>query len=142
MRQVWLAVKYHNINEFDERSFYSKQNDLNEFKNKFLILKKLSQTINLRKKYLEKKVVIDTASKSCDNLLNIYATRYDKFSENLKKRINVLNKPDMLILHFDRGDLPPVPAVEDDEEVNVEPEETIAERKKNPQKKEKKTGTG
>lgn len=55
MRQVWLAVKYHNINEFDERSFYSKQNDLNEFKNKFLILKKLSQTINLRKKYLEKK---------------------------------------------------------------------------------------
>ena len=55
MRQVWLAVKYHNIKEFDERSFYSKQNDLNEFKNKFLILKKLSQTINLRKKYLEKK---------------------------------------------------------------------------------------
>ena len=103
-----------------------------------MILKKLSQTIKLRKKYLEKNVVIDTGSKLCDNLLNIYATRYDKFSENLKKRINVLNKPEMLILDFDRGDLPPIPAVEGDEEVKVEPEETIAERKKkNPQKRKR-----
>ena len=103
-----------------------------------MILKKLSQTIKLRKKYLEKNVVIDTASKLCDNLLNIYAPRYDKFSENLKKRINVLNKPEMLILDFDRGDLPPMPAVEGDEEVKVEPEETIAERKKkNPQKRKR-----
>ena len=82
--------------------------------------------------------MIDTASKLCDNLLNIYATRYDKFSENLKKRINVLNKPEMLILDFDRGDLPPMPAVEGDEEVKVEPEETIAERKKNKSSKMKK----
>ena len=82
--------------------------------------------------------MIDTASKLCDNLLNIYATRYDKFSENLKKRINVLNKPEMLILDFDRGDLPPMPAVEGDEEVKVEPEETIAERKKNKSSKKKK----
>ena len=82
--------------------------------------------------------MIDTASILCDNLLNIYATRYDKFSENLKKRINVLNKPEMLILDFDRGDLPPMPAVEGDEEVKVEPEETIAERKKkNPQKRKR-----
>ena len=103
-----------------------------------MILKKLSQTIKLRKKYLEKNVVIDTASILCDNLLNIYATRYDKFSENLKKRINVLNKPEMLILDFDRGDLPPMPAVEGDEEVKVEPEETIAERKKNKSSKKKK----
>ena len=103
-----------------------------------MILKKLSQTIKLRKKYLEKNVVIDTGSKLCDNLLNMYATRYDKFSENLKKRINVLNKPEMLILDFDRGDLPPMPAVEGDEEVKVEPEETIAERKKkNPQKRKR-----
>ena len=103
-----------------------------------MILKKLSQTIKLRKKYLEKNVVIDTASKLCDNLLNIYAPRYDKFSENLKKRINVLNKPEMLILDFDRGDLPPMLAVEGDEEVKVEPEETIAERKKkNPQKRKR-----
>ena len=82
--------------------------------------------------------MIDAASKLCDNLLNIYATRYDKFSENLKKRINVLNKPEMLILDFDRGDLPPMPAVEGDEEVKVEPEETIAERKKNKSSKKKK----
>ena len=82
--------------------------------------------------------MIDTASILCDNLLNIYATRYDKFSENLKKRINVLNKPEMLILDFDRGDLPPMPAVEGDEEVKVEPEETIAERKKNKSSKKKK----
>ena len=82
--------------------------------------------------------MIDTDSKLCDNLLNIYATRYDKFSENLKKRINVLNKPEMLILDFDRGDLPPMPAVEGDEEVKVEPEETIAERKKNKSSKKKK----
>ena len=82
--------------------------------------------------------MIDTASKLCDNLLNIYATRYDKFSENLKKRINVLNKPEMVILDFDRGDLPPMPAVEGDEEVKVEPEETIAERKKNKSSKKKK----
>ena len=82
--------------------------------------------------------MIDAASKLCDNLLNIYATRYDKFSENLKKRINVLNKPEMLILDFDRGDLPPMPAVEGDEEVKVEPEETIAERKKSKSSKKKK----
>ena len=82
--------------------------------------------------------MIDAASKLCDNLLNIYATRYDKFSENLEKRINVLNKPEMLILDFDRGDLPPMPAVEGDEEVKVEPEETIAERKKNKSSKMKK----
>ena len=82
--------------------------------------------------------MIDAASKLCDNLLNIYATRYDKFSENLEKRINVLNKPEMLILDFDRGDLPPMPAVEGDEEVKVEPEETIAERKKNKSSKKKK----
>ena len=81
--------------------------------------------------------MIDTDSKLCDNLLNIYATRYDKFSENLKKRINVLNKPEMLILDFDRGDLPPMPAVEGDEEVKVEPEETIAERKKSKSSKKK-----
>ena len=82
--------------------------------------------------------MIDTASKLCDNLLNIYATRYDKFSENLKKRINVLNKPEMVILDFDRGDLPPMLAVEGDEEVKVEPEETIAERKKSKSSKKKK----
>ena len=82
--------------------------------------------------------MIDTASKLCDNLLNMYATRYDKFSKKKKKRINVLNKPEMLILDFDRGDLPPMPAVEGDEEVKVEPEETIAERKKSKSSKKKK----
>ena len=46
----------------------------------------------------------------------------------MKNRINVLNKSE--ILDFDRYDLPPMPALEGDEEVKLEPEETIAERVK------------
>ena len=41
---------------------------------------------------------------------------------------NVLNKPKMLILDFDEDDLPPIPTLEDDEGVKLEPEETITER--------------
>ena len=81
-----------------------------------------------QEKELEKrKVVINTASKLYDKLLNIYTTQYEKFSESQKKRINVLNRSENLTLDFVEDYLPPVPPLEGDEEVKLEPEETIAE---------------
>ena len=71
----------------------------------------------------KRKVVINTASKLYDKLLNIYTTQYDKLSEDSKERVNVLNRPEMLNLDRDE-DLPQ----EGDEEVKLEPEETFAER--------------
>ena len=57
--------------------------------------------------------MINTVSKLYNKLLNIYKTQYNKFSEDLKKRVNVLNKPEKLILNFDEcedeDDLPPMP---------------------------------
>ena len=52
--------------------------------------------------------MINTASKLYDKLLNKYTTQYNKLSEDSKKRVNILNKPEMLILGFDEDDLPPV----------------------------------
>ena len=66
------------------------------------------------------------------SFLNIYTTQYDKRLEDLKKRVNVLNKPQSLTLVFDKDDLP----LEGDEELKLEPEETIGERiKLNSQKR-------
>ena len=66
------------------------------------------------------------------SFLNIYTTQYDKRLEDLKKRVNFLNKPQSLTLVFDKDDLP----LEGDEELKLEPEETIAERiKLNSQKR-------
>ena len=74
-----------------------------------MILKKFSEIMKLRKKILEKtKVVINTASNLYDKLLNINTTQYDKLSEDVKKRIIVLNRPENLIPDFDEGDLPPI----------------------------------
>ena len=89
-----------------------------------------------QEKDLEKrKVMVNTASKLYDKLLNIY-TQDNKFLEDLKKRVNVLNKTEMLIIDFDRDDLPPIPALEYDTKVILEPGQTIAERMEvNPQKK-------
>ena len=46
--------KSHNINEFDKRSFYSKQNDLHDFNDtletSYYDTEKSSQTMKLRKK--------------------------------------------------------------------------------------------
>ena len=72
--------------------------------------------------------MINTTSKLYDKLLYIYTAQYNKLSENSKKMENVLNKPKMLILDFDEDDLPPIPTLEDDEGVKLEPEETITER--------------
>ena len=46
----------------------------------------------------KRKVVINTVSKLYVKLLNIYATQYDNFSEDYKKEINVLNRPELFIL--------------------------------------------
>ena len=78
-----------------------------------------------------RKVVINTASKSCDKILKIYTAQYDKFSEDLKKT-------EMLIF-----DLAPIPALlKGDEEVKLELEETIAERIKLNPRKRKNAGIG
>ena len=73
-------------------------------------------------------------------VLNIYKTQYDKLTKAQKKRIKVQNVPDNLPidLYFDEDGLPQIPTLEDDE-VKLEPEETIAERiKLNPQKRKNK----
>ena len=89
-----------------------------------------------------KKVVTNTASKLYDKLLSIYTTQYNKLSEDSTKKIIVLNKPEMLIFDFDEDDLPPMLPLEDDEEVKIEQEETIAERIKLNPRKRKLTETG
>ena len=89
--------------------------------------------------------MINTASKLYNKLLNICTTQYDILSEDQKKKINVLNRPENLTLDFVEDDLPPMPPLEGDEEVKLEPEESIVERVKlNPRKRKekKKTGTG
>ena len=84
--------------------------------------------------------MIAKASELYDKLLSICKTQYDKLTEVQKKRIKVQNIPQNLpidlYLDEDEDDLPPIPALEGDEEVKLEPEETIAERMKlNPRKK-------
>ena len=68
--------------------------------------------------------MVNTGSKLYYKLLNIYATHYDKLSDDSKKMVNVLNRPEVLTLDFDEDHLP----LEGDEEVKLEPERTIAER--------------
>ena len=98
-----------------------------------MILKKLNQILKIRKKDLEKKVVVNTASKLYDRLLNIYKTQENKFSEGQKEKINVLNKPEnvtITLIEVDLSPMPPPPPLEDDEEVKSEAKYTIAERVK------------
>ena len=139
--------KYHNIHDFAKRSFYSKQNDLTEFKDILDLFyydtEKIKPNNEAQEKALEKrKIMINTASKLYDKLLNIYTTHFHKLSEDLKKRVNVLNKPETLKFDFGKDDLPQMPPLEDDEEVKLEPAEVNAERiKLNPRKrKTKETG--
>ena len=57
-----------------------------------------------------------------NRLINIYATGYDKLPIAQKKRINILNRPEILTLDLylhayqDEGNLPPIPPLKDDEE--------------------------
>ena len=92
-----------------------------------MLLKKQKQIMKLNKKtYKKRKAVINTAFKLYGELLNICKTKYKKLYEDLKKRIYVLNKPEMLIIHIEEDDLPPMSPLEDDEEVKLKPEQTIA----------------
>ena len=54
---------------------------------------------------------------------------YIKLTKAQKKRIKVQNVREKLPinLYLDEDDLPPTPALKDDEEVKLQPEETIAE---------------
>ena len=74
--KVFTFYKYRSINEFCKRSFYSKQDDLNEFKDIletfYYDTEKIKPNNEAQEKDLEKrKVVIDTASRLYDKLLNI-----------------------------------------------------------------------
>ena len=61
----------------------------------------------------------NTAFELNEKLLNIYTTQYDKPPADWKKRINVLNRPEMLTLDFDEHDLP---QESDKEVIKLEPE--------------------
>ena len=74
--------------------------------------------------------MINTASKLHDNLLIIYTTQYNNPSEDQNKRIIVLNRSGNLTFGFDENDLSPMPLLEANEKVRLEPEETIAEKGK------------
>ena len=74
--KVFTFYKYRSINEFAKRSFYSKQDDLNKFKDIletfYYDTEKIKPNNEAQEKDLEKrKVVIDTASRLYDKLLNI-----------------------------------------------------------------------
>ena len=94
------------------------------------------------KDLVKRKVVINKAPKLYDKLLNKYETQYDKIPEDSKKILTAPNKPEMLRLNFFGDYFRPMPALEGDEKVKLEPEETIAERVKLNLPKRKKTGTG
>ena len=76
----------------------------------------------------KRQIVINSVSRLYDKVLNIYTTQYEKFSEDLKKMVNILNKAEILIPDFDRDDLPSISTLlEGDEEVKLESENIIAE---------------
>ena len=74
--------------------------------------------------------MINAASKLYDNLLIIYTTQYNNPSEDQNKRMIVLNRSGNLTFGFDENDLSPMPLLEANEKVRLEPEETIAEKGK------------
>ena len=76
--------------------------------------------------------MLDTAHELYNKLLNIYKIQCGKLTKAKKRRIKVQNMPENLPidLYLDEDNLSPMPPLEDDEEVKLEPEETIAERVK------------
>ena len=75
-------------------------------------------------------VVLTTAHELYDELLNIGKSQYYKLKRAYKKRIKVQTMPENLpiglYLREDVNDLPPMLALEGEEEVKLEPEETVA----------------
>ena len=82
----------------------------------------------------KRKIVFDKGFELHNKLLNIYKTQYVKLSKPRDKKIKVQNLPENVSigLYLD----------EDDEEVKLEPEETIAESVKLNPPKRKNEGTG
>ena len=72
------------------------------------------------------------ALKLRNNLLNMYKNQDDKLTNAKKKRRKVQNVPENLAidLYLDEYDLPPMSALEGNEEVKLEPGETIVDRVK------------
>ena len=101
----------------------------------YFYIQEIKENNEAQEKALEKQKFVINTAKLYDNLLNRYTTQYDNISKGLKKRLNVLNRPEMLILDFDEDDL----SQKGDEEVRLEPEETISENEI--LKKRKITGT-
>ena len=90
----------------------------------YFYIQEIKTNNEAQEKALEKqKFVINTESNLYDKLLNRYTTQYDNISKGLKKRLSVLNRPEMLILDFDEDDL----LQKGNEEVKLELEETISE---------------
>ena len=133
--------KCNNIKEFAKRSFDSKRNDLVEFKDKLeLFYNDTIEIISNNEDPKKRKLGIDTLLELYKKLLNIYKTQDDKLAKAQKKRIKVQNLPENvpIDLYSNENNLPPISALEEDEEVKLEPEETIDERRKlNPQKRKK-----
>ena len=124
-----------NIKEFTKRPLDSKLNDLKDFKNKLKLF--YYDNIEIKqnnedeiKDLKQRKIIFNTALELYNKLLNIHKPQYDKLTKAKKKRIKVNNVSENLTikLYLDEDDLPPVPPVEDDEKVKLEPEETITER--------------
>ena len=131
----FIFYKYHNIKEFTKGFPDLKLNGLKEFKDKLKLFycdtDEIKPNSEDQKNDLEKrKVVVKTAFKLYNKLLNIYTTQYNKLSEDQKKMINVLNRPENLTLNFIEDNLPAMPPLKGDEEVKLEPEEPITERVK------------
>ena len=84
--------------------------------------------------------MLDTALELYNKLLNIHKTQYDKLTKAQKKRIKVQNVPENLPidLYLNEDDLPSLSALESDEEVKLELEETIIERNEIKSSKKKK----
>ena len=138
----FLFYKYHTTKEFVKRSF--NQYNLIEFKDTLELFyydtEEIKPNNEDQEKDLEKRKVVFkfVTSKLYDKLLNRYKTQYNKnklSEQDNKKKINVLKRPENVTLDFADDDLPPILALEDDEEVKWKPEKTIAERiKLKPQK--------
>ena len=126
--------------EFSKRHRGSKLNELNEFKDKLELLyydpeEIKPDTEDYKKDLEDRKSKIKTSSKLFDKLLNICTAQFNKFTEDQKKKINGLSRPENLTLGFTEDDLPPL-------EGDEKSEETIAEKVKLSLRKRKNEGTG
>ena len=88
--------------------------------------------------------MLTAAHELYDKVLIIYKTQYDKLKQAHQKNIKVQDMPDNLSidLYLDEDHLPPIPTLESNKWVKLEPEEIIAERGKLNPRKRKNGGKG